>query len=96
MMSGKSIDQDTLDDWKERAVSFQLVDVRRTDERRARHIGGIHIPLDEIVQRRSEIRHGIPVVVYCRKGIRSQLAIQRLMQIDPDLDLYNLTGGIGQ
>ena len=95
MVPNQSIDHKTLDSWREKGVQFQLVDVRDHHERLARHIGGIHIPLNEITRRSNEIETEIPVVLYCRKGVRSQLAIQRLAMIHPDLELYNLTGGIG-
>ena len=70
-----------------------LVDVRETWERDDFNIGGIHIPLSEIMERSSEIPSDKDVVVYCRKGIRSQIAIQRLEQKNYN-NLINLSGGI--
>ncbi len=90
-----SIDQQTLDTWKEEQIPFQLIDVREEEERVRHHIGGIHIPLGEILRRVNELDPHRPVVLYCRKGIRSQIAIQRLHNQFPHLDLLNLTGGIG-
>ncbi|MCF8236926.1 MAG: rhodanese-like domain-containing protein [Saprospiraceae bacterium] len=90
-----SIDQPTLTSWTEQAIAFQLVDVREEHERKRFHIGGIHIPLGEILKRVDELDPELPIVLYCRKGIRSQIAIQRLQNQFPDLNLLNLTGGIG-
>jgi adenylyltransferase/sulfurtransferase len=71
-----------------------LVDVREDFEREDHHIGGIHIPLGEIMQRYDEIPRDVPVVVYCRKGVRSYIAIQRLESLGFS-NLLNLEGGIG-
>ncbi len=82
-----------LDDWKEEGRSFLLLDVREDFERAAHHIGGIHIPMSELVGRQSEIPKDIPVVVYCKKGIRSTIVIQRLSDSGFQ-NLYNLQGGL--
>lgn len=73
---------------------WQLVDVREGWERDAFNIGGLHIALQEIVTRIDEIETDIPVVFYCQKGIRSSLAIQRLMQKRDFINLFNLSGGM--
>ncbi len=83
-------------EWLDEGKIFQLIDVRRADERALHQIGGIHISLDEISKRFSEINTHTPVVVYCRKGIRSQIAIQRLQEKLPNTLFYNLKGGIGE
>jgi rhodanese-related sulfurtransferase len=57
---------------------FQLIDVREPDEHREFNIGGKLIPLSDIVQHLDKIDTAKPVILYCRKGIRSQVAIQRL------------------
>lgn len=76
--------------------SFQLIDVRTVEEHEAYNIGGKNIPLDELLRRSLEISFSKAVVFYCRKGIRSQIAIQRLEEKFPEGDFYNLTGGIGE
>ena len=72
---------------------FQLVDVRELDEHDAFNIGGALMPLAEVISHISEIQKDRPVIVYCRKGIRSQIAIQKLQDKFPFNNLYNLTGG---
>jgi rhodanese-related sulfurtransferase len=72
-----------------------LIDVRENVERAQHHIGGIHIPLPEIVVRRQELPLNQPLIFYCKKGVRSQIAIQKLQAYLPNNLLYNLTGGIG-
>jgi rhodanese-related sulfurtransferase len=74
-----------------------LVDVREAFEREAFHIGGVWIPLGELISRREEVlaqAESQPVVFYCRKGIRSAIAIQRLQGHYPEVAMYNLRGGI--
>jgi adenylyltransferase/sulfurtransferase len=70
-----------------------LVDVREAAEHATFHIGGLLIPLGELMRRRDEIPGNKTVVVYCEKGIRSVIAIQRLEELGYT-HLYNLTGGM--
>lgn len=72
---------------------FFLLDVREEYEHEAYDIGGKLIPLGEVIFNASEIPKDVPVIVYCRKGVRSQIAIQRLEQ-KGFTNLINLTGGL--
>jgi rhodanese-related sulfurtransferase len=72
---------------------FQLIDVREPDEHVEFNISGELIPLSEIVQHIHKIATDKPVILYCRKGIRSQVAIQRLQEKFPFSNLFNLIGG---
>ena len=72
---------------------LQLIDVREPEEHDEFNIGGELIPLGEIVHQSQKIATDKPVVVYCRKGIRSQVAIQRLQEKFPFTNLVNLVGG---
>ena len=75
------------------AEDFQLIDVRESYEHNDFNIGGELIPLNEIAQQVEKIATDKPVIIYCRKGIRSQIAIQRLQQKFPFTNLLNLIGG---
>lgn len=90
----KSITSKELQQLMQDKKDFQLVDVRELDEHEEFNIGGALIPLGEITFHLEEIQKDKPVIVYCRKGIRSQLAIQKLQEKFPFTNLYNLTGGI--
>lgn len=70
-----------------------LVDVREPDEHAAFNLGGLLIPLQEITHHISRIPRDVPVVLYCRKGIRSAIAIQRLQEKHSFTNLVNLAGG---
>ena len=75
------------------AEDFQLIDVRELYEHEEFNIGGQLIPLNEIIQHIDKIATNKPVILYCRKGIRSQIAIQRLQEKFPFTNLINLIGG---
>jgi adenylyltransferase/sulfurtransferase len=71
-----------------------LIDVREPEERSLFHIGGTLIPLPEIMEHIDEVPTDRPVVLYCKMGVRSQIAIQRLEDRYGWTHLYNLAGGI--
>jgi rhodanese-related sulfurtransferase len=71
-----------------------LLDVRESYEHEDFNIGGQLIPLDEIMAHAAQIPRDKPVIVYCKKGIRSQIAIQRLQDKFGFSNLVNLKGGI--
>ncbi len=73
-----------------------LVDVRERFEHEEFNIGGILIPLGDVISKVNKIPTNKPVIIYCRKGIRSQIAIQRLEEKFGFTNLYNLQGGIDQ
>lgn len=73
---------------------IQLVDVREEHEHEAFNIGGTLVPLSELMQKHFDIAQNKPVVVYCKMGIRSQVAIQRLTEKFGYTHLLNLQGGL--
>ena len=75
-------------------TDIELVDVREESEHIEFNIGGILAPLSELFEHLDEIPKDKPVVVYCKRGIRSQIAIQRLEQRGAYTNLLNLQGGI--
>lgn len=90
----KIITSDTLKEMMQEGVSFQLIDVREPAEHEAHHIGGELIPLNEVLANRESISTDKPVIFYCRVGVRSHIAIQRLQEKFGYQNLYNLKGGI--
>jgi rhodanese-related sulfurtransferase len=71
-----------------------LLDVREHYEHENYNIGGELIPLGDLISRVADIPKNKPVVVYCKKGIRSQIAIQRLEEKFGFANLVNLKGGM--
>lgn len=71
-----------------------LLDVREHWEHEVYNIGGELIPLGELMAQAEKIPRDKPVVVVCRKGIRSKIAIQRLEEKYQFTNLANLEGGL--
>ena len=83
-------------EYKHRAATGKdvlLIDVREEWERDMFNIGGLHIPMGELMSRVNEIPKDKDVVVYCEKGIRSVIVIQRLEALGFH-NLFNLSGGM--
>jgi adenylyltransferase/sulfurtransferase len=89
----KGISAKELLDLFQHKNDFQLIDVRESFEHDEFNIGGTLIPLSQIIQHIGSIEKDKPVVIYCHKGIRSQIAIQRLQEKFPFNNLVNLIGG---
>jgi len=71
-----------------------LIDVREPMEHNQFNIGGTLIPLGDVMESASQIPRNREVVFYCKMGIRSQIAIQRLQERFGFTNLLNLKGGI--
>ncbi len=69
------------------------MDVREAWEHEAYNIGGLLMPMSELAARYREIPKDRDVVLYCEKGIRSVIAIQRL-ETTGFANLINLAGGM--
>ena len=82
-----------LKEWSDNGKDFLLIDIRERWERNACNIGGVHIPMGELMGRLPEIPKDKDVVLYCEKGIRSVITIQRLEDAGYQ-NLFNLAGGM--
>ncbi len=90
----KSITAHTLKEMMSRGDDIVLIDVREPHENAAFNIGGLLIPMSQLMKRLHEIPADKPVLLYCQKGVRSVIAIQRLQQRGGYNNLINLKGGI--
>ncbi len=72
---------------------FQLIDVRETFEYEMSNLGGENIPLAGILIESDRISKDKPVIVHCRSGKRSAIAVMQLERLGYT-NLYNLRGGI--
>ena len=79
--------------WIDEGRDFVLIDVRESWERELYNIGGAHIPMAELFGPAATIPVNKDVVLYCEKGIRSVIAIQRL-EAAGFHNLFNLAGGM--
>ncbi|MCO7223871.1 HesA/MoeB/ThiF family protein [Pleionea sp. CnH1-48] len=84
-----------FDQWKT-DKHYRVIDVRSLAERQAFHIGGEHIPLDDIQQAlQQKPQAANTIVCYCQSGKRSAKAVAALKEAGID-DCYSLAGGIQQ
>lgn len=83
----------TKEKYESNKTAYNLLDVRTNEEREAFHIGGQHIPLDELEHRFLEINTQKPLIVYCRSGNRSKKAIDFLKD-QLQIELINLKNGM--
>lgn len=90
----KHIDVQALKQMRDNHTPHQLIDVREIHEVELCSIGGEHIPMGEIIDRHTEVRNDIPVIVHCRSGSRSMAVITALENHFGYTNLHNLTGGI--
>jgi rhodanese-related sulfurtransferase len=91
-MSVKTVDPATLRQWLEQGGAI-LIDVREPAEHRARHIVQARpIPLGKIDA--AGLPGGRRIVVHCLKGGRGASACEKLIRQNPELEIYNLAGGI--
>lgn len=84
----------TLAELKKTPEKYTLLDVRTHFEREQYTIGGIHIPLHELENRFLEIPIQKDVVVYCKAGARSKIAIEILVRKGLKTSFINLKNGI--
>ena len=89
-----SIDVIALQEKINNKEDFVLIDVREPQEHENFNIGGILIPMNTVFQNLHIIPKDKTVILYCQKGIRSGLVIQRLQQKYSYTNLLNLSGGI--
>jgi rhodanese-related sulfurtransferase len=83
----------TLKEWIDTGKDFILIDVREDWEREEYNSGGAHIPFEDVLSRQAALPKDKDVVLYCEKGIRSSIVIQRLEALGFN-NLYNLSGGM--
>jgi len=70
-----------------------LLDVRNLNEYETSHVrGALHIPVDELRFRLDEVPREAPILVHCRSGFRSHLALRILME-NGWKNVRNVTGG---
>lgn len=90
----KTIDAKSAKHWLESDEAL-IIDVREPAEHAAMSIqGATNIPLGSLGQASLPALNGRKLIVHCHFGKRSAMACQRLMLDHPELDIYNLEGGI--
>ena len=72
-----------------------MVDVREPSEFSNANIGGINIPLNDLVREAYRIPRKTSVIIVCRSGSRSTQALRKLANLG-FTNLHNLRGGINR
>ena len=60
---------------------FQLIDVRETFEYETSNLNGLNIPLGGILIEADQISQDKPVIIHCRSGKRSAVAVMKRYRI---------------
>jgi rhodanese-related sulfurtransferase len=89
-----SINSSALKDKIAAKEDFILVDVRESSEHDDFNIGGLLIPMNTVFENLDKIPKDKPVIIYCARGIRSGIVIQRLQEKFGYTNLMNLAGGL--
>lgn len=90
----KSISPATLKKWLEQQEAI-VIDVREPSEHAAERIKGASLlPLAHVCKQKLPPLNAKKLVIHCRSGKRSQQACEKLLAEEPNLEIYNLEGGI--
>lgn len=95
MSTVKSISPIVANEWLSNNEAI-LIDVRESIEHDEIHIAGAHlIPSGTITINKLPIDiNNKKIIVHCMHGKRSSMVCEKLLSRDPNLDIYNLDGGI--
>lgn len=93
-MALNTVDTATLKHWLDRGEAV-LIDVREPAEHASESIqGATLLPLGSVSKAALPPSAGKKLVIHCRKGGRGGSACEKLLAEDPNLEIYNLEGGI--
>ena len=76
--------------------NFQLIDLRENYEFEGYNIGGINIPMDEVLNNLHLIDFKKTVIFCCTEGLKSKAIINVLKKKVDTPSLYSLEGGINK
>lgn len=89
----ENVTADRMDEWMGSSTPPFVLDVRDVQETRDGLIPtSVNIPLNELRSRIKEVPLAEPIVVYCRSGHRSYLAV-RILRQSGRTAVFNLSGG---
>lgn len=90
----KSLDALTANEWLNNNEAI-LIDVREPKEYKEVHIAGAHlIPIQTLDITKLPQNDHKKIIVHCKLGKRGAMACEKLLADNPNLDIYNLEGGI--
>jgi len=93
-MTITNINSETLKNWLKNNETV-VIDVREPLEYEAQYIeGSTLMPLDTVSLDKIPQSEGKKLVIHCLSGKRSLAACNKLLSQDPNIEIYNLEGGI--
>ncbi|MEQ8220343.1 MAG: HesA/MoeB/ThiF family protein [Arenibacter sp.] len=75
----------------------QIIDVRTKEEFEnfsLPQMKALNIPVNELKGRIDELNSQSPIYLLCQSGTRSDMAVRMLEELNPELELYNIVGGV--
>lgn len=93
-MEVQTVDVTTLKHWMDND-EVVLVDVRELEEYQEANIdGSVLVPLGTLNPEKLPRAENKKLVIHCRSGMRSHTACERILEVYPELEVYNASGGI--
>lgn len=93
-MEVQTIDATVLKSWLENN-EVVLIDVREPEEYQEANIKeSVLIPLGTLNPKELPSSENKKLVIHCRSGMRSHTACERILEVYPELEIYNASGGI--
>ena len=90
----QSIDAKTAKKWLDKNEAI-IIDVREPEEYATSHISGATLlPLATIDKDKLPETDKKKIIIHCQLGKRGGMACEKLLLSDPNLEIYNLEGGI--
>lgn len=90
----KSVDPKTAKHWLDEQEAI-MVDVREPGEYHTVHIEGtVLIPLGSLTKEALPDLKGKKLIIHCHLGKRGSMACHKLLSEWPELEVYNLEGGL--
>ncbi len=90
----RTVDPKVLHRWVNEGGAT-LIDVREPVEYRGENIpGAMLVPLATVSKETMPDHAGKKLVVHCQSGKRAEAVAKKLLEQNPDLEIYNLEGGI--
>ncbi|WP_432324127.1 ThiF family adenylyltransferase [Yersinia enterocolitica] len=79
--------------WYTEGREFALLDVRESEERETISLGGRHIPLPRLSESLHVLDRNLPLIIYCKSGVRSRRAVMYLLD-EGFTNVMSLMGGV--
>lgn len=73
---------------------YKIIDVRSREERKRSSLGGVNMPLDELMNQKIKLDPSKSTIFYCRTNSRSTQAAKKAARDNPNARIFVLAGGV--